>query len=27
LKASDNREVASTTIAVDGNEDYTWTIS
>jgi hypothetical protein len=27
LKASDNREVASTTIAVNGNEDYTWTIS
>jgi hypothetical protein len=27
LKASDNSEVASTTIEVDGNEDYTWTIS
>ena len=27
LKASDGREVASTTIEVDGNEDYTWVIS
>ena len=26
-KASDGREVASTTIEVDGNEDYTWVIS
>lgn len=26
-KASDGKEVASTTIEVDGNEDYTWVIS